>query len=195
MSLPVHEILGLFRIRGAATYGGEAVSQLDHALQCAQLAEEAGSTPELVAASLLHDLGHLLVERPHEIGRAANDLHQFHPLPFLRGAFPDAVLEPIRLHVEAKRYLCHAEPAYRDALSPAAKHSLVLQGGPHSALEAKMFLARPYADCAVRLRRWDDLAKTRGKATPDLRHYAQILERCAFQTCAVQGYALGTRWT
>ena len=95
MLLPVHEILGLFRIRGAATYGGEAVSQLDHALQCAQLAEEAGSTPELVAASLLHDLGHLLVERPHEIGRAANDLHQFHPLPFLRGAFPDAVREHI----------------------------------------------------------------------------------------------------
>jgi predicted HD phosphohydrolase len=109
MALPVHEILGLFRIRGAASYDGEPASQLDHALQCAQLAEEAGSTPELVAASLLHDPRHLLVERPQEMGRDANDLHQFHPLPFLRGVFPNAVLGPIRLHVEAKRHLCRAD--------------------------------------------------------------------------------------
>ena len=132
MTLEVDEIVGLFGVRGASTYGGEAVSQLDHALQCAQLAEESGSTLELVAACLLHDLG----------------------------------------------------------LSPASQRSLALQGGPHSAPEAKMFLARPYADCAVRLRRWDDLAKVPRKGTPDLNHYAQILEGCAFPA-----YAPGTRWT
>lgn len=195
MALEVNQILGLFRIRGAAMYGGETVSQLAHALQCAQLAEEANAPAELVAAGLLHDVGYLLCAQQSDAGRHADDLHQFHPLLFLRGVFPDAVLEPIRLHVEAKRYLCHAEPAYQDALSPASKHTLVLQGGPHSALEAKMFLARPYADDAVRLRRWDDRAKNPDKSTPDLDHFAQVLERCAFERCSAQGYALGTRWT
>ena len=143
----------------------------------------------LHGVSLLHDLGHLLVEKPHQVRRETNDLHQFHPLPFLREMFSDAVLEPIRLHVEAKRYLCHAEPGYQKALSQASTHSLLLQGGPHTALEAKMFLARPYADCAVRLRRWDDLAIAPRKPTPDLEHYAQVLERCASHS-----YASRTRW-
>ena len=179
MVLQVGEILGLFRVRGAAMYGGEAVSQLEHALQCAQLAEEAGAGPELVAACLLHDFGHLLAGSGDRTqARGLDDAHQHLALPFLREAFPESVLEPIRLHVDAKRYLCHVEPEYWDALSPVSKHSLVLQGGPYGERAAATFRARPHAAGAIQLRRWDDLAKSPRKPTPELEHYAGILRRC-----------------
>lgn len=180
MVLHMGEIMGLFRVRGAAMYGGEAVSQLEHALQCAQLAEQAGAGPELVAACLLHDFGHLLAGSGDRTqARGLDNAHQHLALPFLREAFPVSVLEPIRLHVDAKRYLCNAEPAYWDALSPVSKHSLVLQGGPFTDRAAATFRARPHAADAIRLRRWDDLAKAPGKPTPDLEHYAAVLRRCS----------------
>jgi phosphonate degradation associated HDIG domain protein len=179
MALSVAEIVDLYRTRGAAQYGSEAVSQLEHALQCAALAERGGAGPALVAASLLHDLGHLLAESPHDSARDIDDVHQYLAIPFLRGVFPDAVLEPMRLHVDAKRYLCRADTGYWDALSPASRHSLELQGGTFSDDEAAAFLARPYARDAVALRRWDDCAKVPGAPTPALAHYASVLERVA----------------
>jgi phosphonate degradation associated HDIG domain protein len=179
MKLSVSDIAGLFENRGAASYGSEAVSQLEHALQCAMLAEDAGATPELVAACLLHDLGHLVAQKPHAVGSKTDDLHQYIAMPFLRGAFTEAVLEPIRLHVDAKRYLCAVSETYRDSLSPASKHSLELQGGVFSEIEAQGFIAREYASDAALLRRWDDQAKTPGKPTPPLAHYTAILESCA----------------
>ena len=179
MALSLAEIVGLYESRGAAQYGSEAVSQQEHALQCAALAERAQAAPELVAAAFLHDLGHLLAERPHENGREVDDVHQYLAIPFLRGAFPEGVLEPMRLHVDAKRYLCRAVPEYWQGLSPASKHSLELQGGVFSAADAERFLARPHARDAVALRRWDDLAKMPGAPTPGLAHYAQLLARVA----------------
>lgn len=175
MALSIPDIVHLFETRGAAQYGSEAVSQLEHALQCAALAEAAQAAPELVAASLLHDLGHLVTDAPHQSGRDVDDVHQYLAIPFLRGVFPAAVLEPIRLHVDAKRFLCRSVPAYWDSLSPASKHSLELQGGMFSLAEAKRFLERPHAHDAVSLRRWDDLAKVPGKATPGLARYAALL--------------------
>lgn len=177
MSLSIAEIVRLYETRGAAQYGSEAVSQLEHALQCAALAEQALAGPELVAASLLHDLGHLLAEAPHVSGSEVDDVHQFLAIPFLRGVFPPAVLEPMRLHVDAKRFLCQATPCYWDTLSPASKHSLQLQGGAYAPAEAKRFLQRPFARDAVLLRRWDDLAKVPGQPTPGLAHYAALLGR------------------
>lgn len=178
MALNVEEIVELFAIRGAAAYGGEAVSQLEHALQCAQLAEDAGASPDLVCACLLHDLGHLVADRPHALGSERDDLHQFIALPFLRGTFTDAVLEPIRLHVDAKRYLCAVSESYWESLSPASKHSLELQGGVFSEIEAQGFSRRPYSEDAAMLRRWDDLAKTQGKPTRPLGHYARVMQSC-----------------
>ena len=165
--MTVEEILELLHSRGAAQYGGEVVSQLEHALQCAALAENSGATRDLVAACFLHDLGHLLDKH--------SEAHQRVAATFLRGTFPDTVLEPIRLHVDAKRSLCFAEPGYREALSPASKHSLELQGGPFDALAAEAFLVRPYVNDAIALRRWDDLAKVLGMATPGLAHFAPLL--------------------
>jgi predicted HD phosphohydrolase len=100
-------------------------------------------------------------------------------LPFLRSVFGDAVLEPIKLHVEAKRYLCATDPAYWEALSPASKHSLVLQGGVHSPEQASAFEALPFSDRTARLRRYDDLAKVPGARTPGLEHYEQLMRAVA----------------
>jgi phosphonate degradation associated HDIG domain protein len=169
MSLTVDTIVELYQQRGAEQYGSEAVNQLEHALQCAALAEIEGSAPALITAALLHDLGHLV----HDLGddpaeHGVDDVHQYLAIPFLRGLFPDAVLEPIKLHVEAKRYLCAVEHGYWEALSFASKRSLELQGGAYSPEEAREFIYLPYATDAVRLRRWDDFAKIKNKPTPDL---------------------------
>jgi phosphonate degradation associated HDIG domain protein len=176
MALTIHGVLQLLEARGTALYGGEAVTQLEHALQAARLAEEADSPPSLVAAALLHDLGHLIA-KPSSADD--DDVHQYLPLPFLRGVLPAAVLDPIRLHVDAKRYLCYADERYWATLSPASKRSLELQGGIFDADGAQAFLRQPHSEDAVLLRRFDDLAKAPGAATPPLEHYAAILRACA----------------
>lgn len=174
MALAIPDIIDLYRSTGAARYGMEAVNQEQHALQCAVLAERAGSPPELVAAALLHDLGHLLSSGRE--GEAARDgLHEYVPIPFLRGTFPDAVIEPIRLHVEAKRYLCAVSSGYRDGLSPASQRSLALQGGPFTADEARVFIRQRHAGEAVALRRWDDQAKDPAAITPGWSHFQGVL--------------------
>jgi phosphonate degradation associated HDIG domain protein len=165
--ISVEEIVSLYERKGSAWYGGEQVSQLDHALQCAGLAEREGASAELVVASFLHDIGHLLA--PH------TEIHQYLALPFLRPAFSNAVLEPIRLHVDAKRYLCFAEKGYWDDLSAASKLSLEMQGGAFDARHASEFVKRPFARDAVKLRLWDDLAKVPGASAPALADIAKLL--------------------
>jgi phosphonate degradation associated HDIG domain protein len=182
MSLTLSEVVSLLERRGQNQYGMEAINQLEHALQCADLAEKAGETPETVVASLLHDLGHLLAaerEGAKEHNTDQDDLHQFMALPFLRGLFSDAVLEPIRLHVDAKRYLCLIEPSYWASLSPASKHSLEQQGGVFTEAEGQAFMMQPFAAEAVRLRRYDDLAKVPAKVVPGLSHYNAHLQQVA----------------
>jgi phosphonate degradation associated HDIG domain protein len=173
------DIVRLYAEKAGKRYGSEAVSQLEHALQCAGLGLAEGADAELAAAAFLHDIGHLLAPDPHQLGRDVDDVHQYIALPSLKGFFGAAVLEPIKLHVEAKRYLCQAEPAYWASLSPASRHSLVLQGGIHTAEQAGAFLQQPYARDAVRLRRWDDLAKMPGAPAPDLGEIASILADAA----------------
>ncbi|ACR30853.1 phosphonate degradation HD-domain oxygenase [Burkholderia glumae] len=175
MALTLADIRALFEQRGATAYSGEPVTQLEHALQSAQLAEEDEAGDALVTAALLHDLGHLLNEQGETpSARGIDDLHQYYALPFLRGLFPDAVLEPIRLHVDAKRCLCAIEPGYARMLSEDSVRSLTLQGGAYHEDEARAFLLRPYAADAVRLRRWDDGAKLAGGVTQSLDHFLRI---------------------
>ena len=117
---------------GRHRYGGEPVSQLEHALQCAYLAQAEGAPDTLITASLLHDLGHLI----HDLGddpaaQGIDDKHEVRALHTLRRVFGDAVLEPIRLHVDAKRYLCAVDERYHDGLSAASKLSLTQIGRAH----------------------------------------------------------------
>jgi phosphonate degradation associated HDIG domain protein len=177
MSLSVSNICILFARKGGRAYDGEPVTQLEHALQTAARAEEAGSSPALVTAALLHDLGHLLNDQGETPTlRGIDDLHQFAALPFLRGLFDDDVLAPIKLHVDAKRYLCATRDDYYDALSIDSKRSLALQGGVFTPEEARVFIAQPYATDAVSVRLWDDLAKIAGAATPPLAHFVPAIE-------------------
>ena len=180
MSLSVPEIVQLLNNRATTWYGQEAVSQLEHALQCASLAEQSNESPETVVAALLHDLGHILSPdqlraTPTDALPVKDDLHQFLALPFLRSLFPDSVLEPIKLHVDAKRYLCAVDSGYWADLSPASKHSLELQGGKFNEQQVSAFEDLPFHAEATRLRRYDDLAKVPGHQTPDLAHYEQLM--------------------
>jgi phosphonate degradation associated HDIG domain protein len=169
--LSPERIEALFAGFGAAYYGREAITQTEHALQCAALAEQAGEVPEVILASLLHDVGHLLMaestiedKRHQEVGAEA-----------LVGLLGERVIAPVRLHVPAKRYLCAVDASYWDTLSQASRDSLVLQGGPFSDEEMSEFESLPYFAEAVRLRRYDDLAKVQGAVTPPLEHYLAML--------------------
>ena len=164
-----------FARRGKDHYG-EGVSQEEHALQAAWLAERQGAPATLVAAALLHDIGHLLHELPEDIADQNVDTqHESLGSAWLSQHFGPAVSEPVRLHVAAKRYLCAVEPGYRAALSAASEQSLMLQGGPFDAAAAAAFRAQPGAADAIALRRWDDEAKANGLATPDLAHFRNFV--------------------
>lgn len=163
-----------FASKGSEPYG-EAISQTQHALQCATLAERSGCSDQMVIAALLHDIGHLY-EAPDAIEH--QDLrHEEHAANLLRDVLPEAVWQPIRLHVAAKRYLCAVDAAYQAALSPASRHSLALQGGPFDNREAEAFMRAPYAQDALTLRRLDDLGKDPAMHTPPLEHFYPRLER------------------
>lgn len=180
MALSLNDIELLFARHGAAQYSGEPVTQLEHALQTAHLAEQADADDELVTASLLHDLGHLLNDQGESPTlRGIDDVHQYFALPFLRGVFGDRVLAAIQWHVDAKRYLCATRPDYLQALSADSRRSLVLQGGVFSRDEAEAFITRPHATDAVKLRLWDDQAKAPALATPPLSHYLARAARCS----------------
>jgi len=179
MALTLEDIGLLFARKGGEQYSGEPVTQLEHALQCALLAERDGADDELVTAALLHDLGHLL----HDLGetptlRGVDDLHQFRALPFLRGLFSDTVIDTIKLHVDAKRYLCAARPGYFHGLSDDSKRSLGLQGGIFNEGQAEAFITQHGAANAVRVRIWDDQAKVGGLVTPSLAYYLERARRC-----------------
>lgn len=179
MPLTLDAIRQLFDTQGGRQYSGEPVTQLQHALQTARFAEEAGADDELITACLLHDLGHLLNdqgETPTE--RGIDDAHQYFALPFLRGLFADRVLAAIKLHVDAKRYLCATRDGYHAALSADSRRSLVLQGGVYDAVQCRAFLAQPFAADAVQLRLWDDLAKQPDQPTPTLEHFLARAARC-----------------
>jgi phosphonate degradation associated HDIG domain protein len=187
MALTLTDIRQLFDERGHEQYTGEPVTQLEHALQTALLAEQAGADEALITAALLHDLGHLL----HNLGatpteRGIDDLHQYRALPFLHGLFGAEVLGAIGGHVDAKRYLCAVQPGYFEMLSDDSQRSLQLQGGIFTANQARAFMAKPGADGAVRLRIWDDLAKTAGLITPPLDHYLRIAAKLASRAVDVQ---------
>ena len=178
MNKEINSIIQILLNKGHEQYGTEAVSQLEHALQCATLAKTSNAAPELITASLLHDFGHLV----HNLGedaaeRGIDDRHEYRALGYLQTIFSDAVTEPIRMHVNAKRYLCAENKDYWDSLSPASKTSLELQGSIFTEAEATEFINQPYAEDAVKLRIWDDLAKVEGLKTPGLEYFVPVIKK------------------
>ena len=179
---PVHpaleDIRALFDSKGALVYG-EAVNQLQHALQCGALAEAEGAPASLVVAAVLHDIGHMLHRDAAGAVSAGNDdRHELLGARFLQNRFGPELAEPVRLHVDAKRYLCAREPGYWAALSPLSQRTLEIQGGPFSEEEAKAFEQLPHAQGAISLRRWDDSGKKADAVTPPLEHYLALAASC-----------------
>jgi [1-hydroxy-2-(trimethylamino)ethyl]phosphonate dioxygenase len=176
----VAEVLGIIEERGNQAYLGEAVSIAEHMLQTAHLARASGASASLIAAALLHDFGHLVHDEREDAAEHGIDTrHEDIAAAWLSRLFGPAVTEPIRLHVEAKRYLCATELGYLMVLSPASRLSLQLQGGPLPPNEVVAFASNPWAQDAVRIRRWDDSGKTAGLNVPPLDHYRELLERIA----------------
>lgn len=166
------ELAALLQGKGARRYGLSDVNQLQHALQAALLAEQAGCDAALITAALLHDIGHMvhgLGENPADDG--IDDRHEELGRAYLAPLFGPEVTEPVRLHVPAKRYLCATEPDYFAKLAPDSVLSLTLQGGPMSADEIAAFRASPHAEAAVQLRRFDEGAKVRDLPTPPVAHF------------------------
>lgn len=152
------DIEQLYFSRGGLHYG-EGVTQIEHALQCAELAEGQGASESLVVAALLHDIGHLFEKEEAVADGKFDDRHEAIGAKALAGLFPEAVWRPVALHVAAKRYLCFIEPQYWAGLSEASKKSLELQGGTFSQEQAQAFERAPYWQEAVLLRRFDDMGK------------------------------------
>ncbi len=163
-------IADIFERRGAEDYLGEPVTVSEHMLQCAKLAEEASASEELVAAALLHDIGHFTSEFGTYSPEDEHDRHHDEAgAEVLAPFFPPVVTECVRLHVAAKRYLCAVDPSYFSRLSQASVHTLSLQGGPMSADEVEAFRSNPFHSEAVRVRVWDEGGKTAGGKTDRFR--------------------------
>ena len=192
----------------ARRYGGEAVSELEHALQCAELAEAAGADQELVLAALLHDVGRYAVPQslvsdtielegawtPSKPPRLREVRHAPLPPALAEGGpasqrrghhdagadliapwVPPRVAWCVRMHADAKRYLCATEPEYYALLSPTSRRTLVMQGGVMSATQAAALQGHPWWPDALALRRWDDEAKIPGKVTSSLSSWTPLL--------------------
>jgi predicted HD phosphohydrolase len=164
-------------------YGGEAVSELAHSLQCAELAEAAGADPDLILASLLHDVGRYAVdpafvldstERESGAGPTARGHHEV-GADLIAPYVPARVAWLVRMHADAKRYLCATEPGYYEVLTPASKHTLTLQGNTMTPEEVARLSTHPWLADALRLRRWDDQAKVVGQVTRPLSAWGPLL--------------------
>lgn len=174
----LNEIRRLFSEKGSEMYAGEAVSQTEHALQAAYAAEQANESVELITAALLHDIGHLLHQHDENCAeQGIDDLHERIGAAWLKKYFPETVTEPIRLHVDAKRYRCATDEAYLARLSPASVLSLELQGGPFDRQGQEYFESNPWHQEALRLRIWDEEAKIPGYTTPELEYFLTHVQR------------------
>lgn len=176
------QIADLLELKADGQYGLHDINQRQHALQSAWLAERKGCSPALIAAALMHDIGHLvhnLGDNPAATG--IDDEHEAVGHAFLTRWFGPEVTEPVRLHVAAKRYLCATESDYFGKLAPDSVRSLALQGGPMSVEEVAAFRALPEAEAAVQLRRFDEEAKVKGLETPPVAHFMSYVAACIRQ--------------
>ncbi len=184
MTAMAERLLAALASSSARRYGGEVVSELEHALQCAELACACAADEELQLACLLHDVGRYAIDQSLvadtlEATRVGPSRRGHHDLgaDLLAPWVSERVAWCVRMHADAKRYLCATEPEYLDRLSPGSRHTLRLQGGIMSPDDTVRFTAHRWARDAVALRRWDDEAKVVGRRTHSLEEWAPLIRR------------------
>ena len=173
-----NQLIALFESKGSSMYGGELVTQLEHALQTAALAVKEQAPSSLIVASLLHDVGHLLHELPETATNdGIDDIHEALAAKLLGKYFIDGVVEPVKLHVQAKRFLCAVELGYYESLSRVSKASLSIQGGIMNDVEIENFQQNTFFRDAISLRKWDDMAKNPNQKSPHFSEYITYIEK------------------
>jgi phosphonate degradation associated HDIG domain protein len=175
------ELVQIFESAKGAEYLGEDITLVEHMLQCAELAQAQGAPDWLVVAALLHDIGHILIPDAQEAQDAGMDRHHDEVgAAWIAERFPVNVVEAVRLHVDAKKYLVAQDPEYLAKLSEASLITLEIQGGVFTEAECQEFLKLPFASEAIQLRRWDDEGKIRGASKVSVEHFRPVIERVAF---------------
>jgi len=180
-SASVDRIFQLFQKHGCGDYIGEEISQLEHALQAADLAQRSGLGQEATIAALLHDVGHLLgmddpsSARMEDCGVVDHEKLGGQWLQSL--GFSQKVCDLVARHVDGKRYLCAVRKDYHKTLSEASKTTLRHQGGPMTAEEANAFEKEELHKIIVAMRHWDEAAKVKGKEVPSLETYRELIEK------------------
>jgi 2-amino-1-hydroxyethylphosphonate dioxygenase (glycine-forming) len=172
------EIMNFYEQHGGEEYAGEKLTQLEHMVQAAQLAEEQGYDDEVILAAFLHDVGHIC-----EAGHGDNEMdgfgikdHEEIGAAFLKDkGFSKRIVRLVQSHVEAKRYLTLKNPSYYEQLSVASKKTLEYQGGRMEEDEAAAFEQYPLFDLIIKMRKWDEQAKIEHKPVPDLNRYRQMI--------------------
>jgi len=174
------EIIGLYEKHGGSAYAGEKISQLEHMMQAAELAEQQGYDEEVILAAFLHDIGHICVS-----AQGVNEMdgfgiidHEEVGADFLKEkGFSKKLVRLVESHVEAKRYLTFKDPEYYAQLSDASKATLEFQGGRMEADEAAAFEQYPLFKLIITLRKWDEEAKIENRVLPELAHYQDMITR------------------
>ncbi len=158
----VNEIFALYEKYGNEDYIGEAISQIEHMSQAAQLAIQGGFDDEVILAAFFHDIGHICVSRntASNMGGYGVKSHEKIGADYLREkGFSERIAKLVENHVEAKRYLTFRYPDYYNNLSEASKRTLEYQGGKMTSEEADSFEQDPLFEASIQLRKWDELAK------------------------------------
>ena len=156
-------------------YIGEELTISDHMIQAAMLAEQNKCSSDLICSSLLHDYGHFVVKDPNQLAtKQVDGNHEIIGANYLKSFFSNKIIEPILLHVDAKKYLAR-EKKYFNSLSEASKISLKLQGGIMSDNEAKQFEKNKNYKNAIKLRRFDEGAKKQNIKIKDIKDYKELL--------------------
>ncbi len=176
------EIQSLFETAKAKEYLGEDITLIEHMVQCGDLAKLNRAPDWLVVAALLHDLGHILIPDAQEAQDAGSDRHHDEVgASWLAQRFPSNVVQAVKLHVDAKKYLVATNPEYFEKLSDSSKKTLGIQGGAFSAKECEEFLRQDFANEAIQLRLWDDAAKVRGMSDASLDRFRHEIQKVASQ--------------
>ena len=176
----ISDLFTLLNVKGSKKkYYGENVTQLEHAIQCAELAEKNKKTEKFITACLFHDIGHLFDNNSEHISKNNNKdgYHENMGAKYLKGIFSNEVVEIVKGHVNAKRYLAFIDKKYFQKLSVASQISLKVQGGPFNKEQADAFIIKPFMKDSVELRKFDDLAKVEGKKIPNIEHFRKYVEK------------------